>query len=168
MSKMEHTLFWKSTSWTWALYRTRTIPAKEGFKMNPWSTQAPLTMDKIGPPLKLLCPSYSEAEAIICEDNEFISSMLVDFKSKRSCSLVCPLDPVATRLKIRCYSIEDTKLELFATSFSKTWFAKDKQNSVFTRALWLSVCAGKFILLSIEIYSHFDLLYMVFIFCYII
>ena len=93
----------------------------------------------------------------------FISSVLVDFKSKRSCSLVCPLDPVATRLKIRCYSIgEDTKLELFATSFSKTWFAKDKQKTQYSQGHCDCACAGKFFLLSIEICSHFDLLYMVF------
>ena len=67
---MEHTLF---TNSTWALYKPLSIPAKKDFKMNLGSTQASLAKDKIGPPLRLLRPSYSDIKDVmfpVCEGTE--------------------------------------------------------------------------------------------------
>ena len=103
--------------------------SKDGFNMNLWSSQAPLTNENPGPQVRWFpLPSSGEATLMIWEVNKMRSLTLVDLRKISSCSNVGPFDPAATKLNITCNDEGDaTKLESFWASLNKNWFAKSKQ-----------------------------------------
>jgi len=64
-------------------------------------------------------------------------------RKERSCSKVLPVDPATTRLEVKWNDKgDDTKLDPFSISFSKSWFVISRLESVLKEVLF--VCGTSF------------------------